>query len=249
MDKHSGRKKMPEKYSVGIACCRIVDSTAQILLVNKRVSYAYYDFVRGKYRSDADSLIRLLSNMTVDEKVCILGFDFVAIWHRIWMDLIPKNVNFFTLKAKFETNFIRDGGKRLKNLIAQSKSIRTIWEIPKGRKEHNESELNCAIREFEEETGINKKKYSLLLPGHRYQTIIDNGVKYVSKYYIAKAGQYVEPTIKILNGQVGEILDARWMNINEVRVIDQTKRLENVIKPILKYVKNNTKVSSLKKVI
>jgi 8-oxo-dGTP pyrophosphatase MutT (NUDIX family) len=32
------------------------------------------------------------------------------------------------------------------------------WEFPKGRKNKDESDIECALREFEEETGINRDK-------------------------------------------------------------------------------------------
>lgn len=234
------RKRIAEKKSVGIACCRFVNNIPQILLVCKRVSYGYSDFIVGKYNSyDNASIIKLLSNMTVDEKICIMGLDFIAIWHRVWLDYIPKHLNFFSLKAKFEIAFVRDHGTRLRNLIALSTSVRPLWEIPKGRVEKNEYEVNCAIREFKEETGISKKNYKLLLPAHKYQTIVDNNIRYISKYFIALAGSNVEPNMNLFASQVTEILDIRWMNINEVKLVDENNRLYDIIKPILNYAKKH----------
>ena len=36
------------------------------------------------------------------------------------------------------------------------------WGFPKGRRNFNETDLNCALREFNEETGINMKSIKLL---------------------------------------------------------------------------------------
>jgi 8-oxo-dGTP pyrophosphatase MutT (NUDIX family) len=38
----------------------------------------------------------------------------------------------------------------------------TEWEIPKGRKNINEKNINCAIREFKEETSLDSSQYKII---------------------------------------------------------------------------------------
>lgn len=242
----SSSGRITERYSVGIACCKIVNTIPYILLVRKRVSYAYFEFVHGKYKSiNSDDILKLLNNMTVDEKITLSSLDFMAIWYRVWLDKIPNNINFFLVKSKFEKNFCNDDGNRIKKLLSLSTSLQPVWEIPKGRKEKNEADITCAIREFSEETGLTKNKYKLLAPAHRNQTIIDGGVKYFSKYYIAKAEENVEPVVKFLDHQISEIAEVRWMNINEIRLVDHNKHLEILVKPIMNYVKKHGKAMQI----
>src|SRR3990167_1937567 len=40
--------------------------------------------------------------------------------------------------------------------------IRSLYGFPKGRRKHDETEIGCALREFEEEIGIDKKFIKLL---------------------------------------------------------------------------------------
>ena len=38
----------------------------------------------------------------------------------------------------------------------------TEWEFPKGRRNYQEKDLDCALREFEEETGILRNNISVI---------------------------------------------------------------------------------------
>ena len=46
----------------------------------------------------------------------------------------------------------------LKDIVEMSKTkwMETEWEFPKGRRNQKEKDLDCALREFEEETGIHQ---------------------------------------------------------------------------------------------
>jgi hypothetical protein len=43
-----------------------------------------------------------------------------------------------------------------------TKWTETEWEFPKGRRNFKEKDLDCALREFEEETGISTSKIKLI---------------------------------------------------------------------------------------
>ena len=62
------------------------------------------------------------------------------------------------------------------------------WGFPKGRKVKGETDLQCAIREFTEETGLSENDINILL---NIKTIIEdltgtNGIKYRHIYYLAE---------------------------------------------------------------
>ena len=50
----------------------------------------------------------------------------------------------------------------LKSLIDESKTNWKMpeWGFPKGRRNYQENDISCALREFEEETGYHRRKYS-----------------------------------------------------------------------------------------
>jgi 8-oxo-dGTP pyrophosphatase MutT (NUDIX family) len=231
------------KLSYGIACCRINNGRPEILLVYKRYTYAFQLFVAGKYNPNNNSSIsRLLDKMTVDEKLDILSLNFQQMWYRIFLDspMMIKSNTYYSAKNKFETAFVPDRGQRIRKLINRSANVNRVWEIPKGRKRAQESDIQSAVREFDEETGINKKQYRIYPWFVRSYSYIDESVKYVNKYFLAIAKTNIEPHIQFnFQEQLNEISDIRWMNIDEIRLIDQTGRLSKFIKPIFNYVRKN----------
>ena len=198
------------KTSYGIALCRFnkeKNFQSEILMIKKRYTYHFFSFVFGQYKKYNNKQLQyLFNNMTFGEKIDILSMKFSNMWYRLWLCDPEKNYNintiytnkyddqqqhqnlkcYFRKKSKFETIFLRDGGKRLKRLINSSTNAVTPWEIPKGGMCNDELDLECAKREFEEETGINSNKYTILwnikpiIVSHK-----DDNVIYRSVYYLA----------------------------------------------------------------
>lgn len=237
-------KKRKTKQSLGIACCRIHNNRPEVLLVCKRYTYAYNMFVHGAYNpASSDNLRNLFNNMTTDEKHDILSLKFDQIWYRVWLHF-PVNNNYYASKAKFESTFLRDSGVKLRKLISGTTNSNKIWEIPKGRKKNNkEPDIMCACREFEEETGIEKRQYKIY-PKRKYKySFTDDGINYLNIYYVAITR--IPTNIKVnfrLQDQIDEISDIKWMNIDEIKLIDINRRLENFIRPIFKFVKEQNKL-------
>jgi 8-oxo-dGTP pyrophosphatase MutT (NUDIX family) len=234
-----------EKTSLGIACCRINGNKPEILLVCKRYTYAYNIFVHGRYASGNNAeIIGLFNNMTIEEKTDILSLNFAQIWYRIWLNNTQRNANYFISKNKFESTFSVDNGARLKKLISRSSiSIGKIWEIPKGKKKNkNEADIHCAIREFAEETNIHKKHYKIFPMATRSYTYVDEGCRYTNIYYLAFMRQHIVPRINFDNqSQLDEISDLRFADIETIRLLDSTGRLEKFVKPIFNYIKKKAK--------
>jgi len=239
------KKKMNKRYSAGIICCRRGGKEMpEALLIKKRYSYAYNQFVFGGYniasKKGRDELRELLSLTTVDEKLEILTFDFEKIWYRIWLNS-PKPGCYYRIKSKFERTFLLSPGAKdiLRKIISESDSIDTIWEFPKGRKDYKaESDLCCAVREFEEETNIGKQEYKIIYDMKRRGCIIDNNTQYHFIYYVAVAARLITPRIVIGdNEQTNEVADIRWMNIEQIRAVDRNGLLEALIKPVFKDIK------------
>jgi len=230
------------KQSLGIACCRIHNDRPEILMVCKRYTYAYNMFIHGAYGQSGDQIRNLFNQMTTDEKHDILSLNFNQMWYRVWLHL-PKNGNFYQSKAKFENTFLKDGGGRLRKLMAGTCNGRPVWEIPKGRKKFSkEPDIVCACREFQEETGIEKRMYKIY-PRRKYKySFSDDGVNYLNIYYIAITNMQSNPRVNFgLQDQIDEVSDIRWMTIDEIKLIDTHHRLENFIRPIFRFVKDANK--------
>jgi 8-oxo-dGTP pyrophosphatase MutT (NUDIX family) len=209
--------------------------------------------VRGKYNSnDNDSIIRLFDGMTVDEKNDVLSLNFAQIWYRIWFSNTTVGrqettgyapAGFVVAKSKFENTFLIDRGEKLRKLLGCSKiNAARIWEIPKGKKKNrNEADIHCAVREFYEETGVEKKSYKLF-PNVRKQSYIDDGVQYTNIYYIAMACHNIAPRIDFnKQSQLEEVADIRWANSDALKTLDESGRLHKFVKPIFNFIKKHAR--------
>ena len=156
----------------------------EIVLIKKRFTYSFSVFVQGAYKKDNKSLLKLFNGMAMHEKAEILRMDFGALWRYYYMDN-DYNRSFNRSKMKYNS-LIADGGTRLRKLIHGSSNSPSIWEIPKGKKEPFETEMDAAIREFREETGIQPDTFALMWNAEPLvYTYSDQGVTYHNKYYLA----------------------------------------------------------------
>lgn len=227
--------------SHGVACVRRGACGLEILLVKKRVSYAFNTFIHGHYRSDNSAeLIGLFSGMTNDEKHDILSLNFSYVWYRAWLDTAQSSAMYHTMKQKYENTFLPDNGAKLRRLMKLSRTSHRMWEIPKGRKKSSmESEIHCAIREFAEETGVSKSKYKITSDIKQYQ-YVDDGVEYVNKYVIAIAIAPISPVVNLDNrDQSGEINEVRWMSMQDILMIDKSGSLVRITRGIFNIIKKN----------
>lgn len=233
-----------DRVSLGIACCRFNGNIPEMLLICKRYTYSYNLFTHGKYNSSNNAeIINLFSGMTIDEKLDVLSNNFTQIWYRIWLNSAQRSATYFLAKNKFESTFAVDGGVRLKKLMLKASHSNKIWELPKGRKKNKaEPDIHCAVREFYEETGISKKNYKLFPYATRTYSYVDANTRYTNTYYLAFTKLNIEPKINLLlQDQVDEVSDIRWMSLEDIRHIDETKRLEKFIRPIFNFMKKNVK--------
>jgi len=78
----------------------------------------------------------------------------------------------------------------LDSLLAESQTQweETEWEFPKGRKMYNETDLTCALREFEEETGYSQNDIEVLEHVLPFEEIFvgSNHKPYKHKYFVGK---------------------------------------------------------------
>ncbi|MHB2027929.1 MAG: NUDIX domain-containing protein [Acidimicrobiales bacterium] len=220
------------KYSYGIICFRTNETShkLEVLLIQKHNTYAFMDFVYGKYNTLQD-VRELLNKMTIDEKMVLMSGNFVLIWYMVWTN-VHKNKHFYVAKAKFENMF--GNNKKLSGLINGTRNGYKIYEPPKGQTMAEENSLNCAIREFGEETCIQKHNYKIIDFNEHWYVFTDGGIQYNNGYYIAYMDQCTEPIIKITN-EIREVSDIVWMCLDQIQIVD--KQLYQFLKPIFKEVK------------
>lgn len=239
-----------EKLSYGVACCRYRNCNntriPEILVIRKRHTYALSLFVHGKYDAANTAIIlKILNKTTIEEKHEMLSLNFIQLWYRIWSNTATKTASYVLAKNKFESTFVIDGGKRLQQLIAKSTNVELEWEIPKGRKKNKlEYDIHCAVREFQEETQLEKKMYKLFPTVTKSYSYIDDGVKYTNMYYFAYMRLIIEPKVDFTSrGQVDEISGIKWMSMQDLQYHDPSGRLALTARPLFNYMKKYAKIT------
>jgi 8-oxo-dGTP pyrophosphatase MutT (NUDIX family) len=210
--------------SFGIICYKIENDEIKFLMIQRKDSLSFMEFMRGKYEiTNLDYIKQLLMNMTINERNMIINLPFDEIWNYLWHqnenNINKNNKEFFESKYKFtslnDSNF-------LKNYILSIKSIfnEQEWGFPKGRRKIKESDLDCAVREFYEETRIINNDIIVIYDILPFEEIFfgTNGIMYKHVYFVAKIKNN-KINIKIDNNcleQVREIRAIKWYNYNDV---------------------------------
>lgn len=228
------------KISYGIACMRFINNQYEVLLVKKRTSYCFMDFALGKYDivRKKPKLVSMFNNMRYEEKNIILSMSFKFIYYtaflknKIDFTTIEEIKRYNELKNKFKKSFTR---KLLQELMLNTNNIKPIWEFPKGRANSKETGKQCAVREFEEETGIAAENYTIL-DIKPIITTVNNNNFYKQIIYIAFMNNYIEK--KYIGSADFETSEIAWFSSNKINLLFNPT-FSNLFKKIKKIIKNN----------
>ena len=217
----------------------------KVLLVQRRNTIGMIEFIRGKYDvTDFDYIVKLFNMMTFDEKRILRqhdSFDMIRTVIGLKREYNYKN-EYDEAKKKFmelKKNAICD---QINALLDKSytKWSSPEWGIPKGRRNNKEYDIECAIREFVEETGIKYKNinvYRNIKPIEELYTGI-NGVVYKHIYFIADIKNTPEANENMFKVEKGGFLNYEISNIKAFSLSEAHK----LIRPY--YV---SKLNSIKK--
>jgi len=174
-------------------------SKVHFLMIRRKDTLGFVEFIRGKYPVYNQSYVqRLIDEMTLDEKHRLQTQTFSELWKNVWGDYLNSKYQneeavscdrFNMLKSGIKLN--RNGGSHytLHTLIANSSTQwnEPEWGFPKGRRNYQEKDIDCALREFSEETGYNESRLTIIQNIIPYEEIFmgSNMKTYKHKYYVA----------------------------------------------------------------
>lgn len=206
----------------------ILQNQIKFLLICRKHTLGYSEFIRGHYKPDnIDGTFFLFQQMIKKEinKIEANKNNFSTLWDDFWIDPSKKilfDKDYKKSKQKFE--MLNNSDVSEVTLDFYLDKVNPLWEqpewgFPKGRKNKLESNIESATREFEEETGFSKNDY-ILLEGIRPMSeefIGTNAIKYKHVYYIAYASSDKTPNIEENNlHQMSEIGDIGYFTFNEI---------------------------------
>lgn len=226
-----------------------INDNIQFLMVQRKHSLGYLEFMRGRYSlENIDNLKYLIEQMTWEEINDILNMEFDFLWNKLWDIDNIKNKNhqkeYIQSKEKFYQ--IKMNYPDLINNIIPLFNFNE-WGFPKGRRESYESDLVCAIREFEEETNLEEPNYIVLekCKSIRENLTGTNGIQYAHNYFLSiindNTNFYDESNREIGQKSVLNIIEClekiRPYHKNKIRII---KNIYMVINDFLEeYCKND----------
>lgn len=227
--------------SYGIILYKIHNNNIKYLLIRRKDSLSYVEFIRGRYNvNNIDYITHLINNMTIFEKNNLIKHTYEELWDMLWIKPSSKqyrkefniSINKFNI-LKHKEN---DSDKSLLETIV-SNSIDTWtqpeWGFPKGRRNIYENDIDCAQREFTEETGITNKEYIVFKHINPIYEVFtgSNNVRYKHVYYIGLSLTDNDISINKNNKtQITEVGDIGWYNyIDSINLIRQTNKEKKVV--------------------
>ena len=220
--------------SYGIILYRMKDGIPYYLMVQRNCTPDYKELIRGKFEfENPEYIYKLVSRITWHEINAILTLSHKELYQGIEKFYkVRKNKQYYEKYKKAKENFqklIAGHQNSQCELIKFDKIIKRNnqthflepdWGFPKGRRNYrgNESDLDCALREVCEETGIPEHYYQLAPETINFTEVYrgTNDVQYAHKYYVAQCPNnvtyYIDPNNK---HQVGEIRKMEWYTYEE----------------------------------
>ena len=210
----------------------------EFLMIRRKNTLGYIDFMRGKYSIfNKLYLMNMLKQMTTHEKECLKQNDFDIAWRDVW------GKEKITSQYKSEENLSKDKFNalvagvysktefyNLSSLVEESEQFGTWvdpeWGFPKGRRNYQEKDYECALREFAEETGYD---YSNLVNVHNilpFEEIFtgSNYKSYKHKYYLMY--MKYENSIPLGEYELTEVSKMDWKTYGECMSVIRDYNLE-----------------------
>lgn len=257
--------KMPIT-SIGIIVFRKpkLGEQIQYLMIRRKDTLGFIEFIRGKYSIyNKEYILNLLNEMTRQEKQLLRTETFAKLWNDIWNMNDKSNRRGDNIQYKNEETVSLEKYNALKSgiilhndqcdilytldsLLDESNMTKNQWRepewgFPKGKRNTNEKDYECALREFCEETGYDKKFLRPIDNIMPFEEIFmgSNYKSYKHKYYLMYMEEEIDINQQYDNFEVSKI---EWKTYEEciesIRDYNLEKKriIENIHNIISEYI-------------
>jgi 8-oxo-dGTP pyrophosphatase MutT (NUDIX family) len=211
--------------SIGVIAFRCGETGPEFLMIRRRDSFGFVDFIRGKYSLNDEAYIqRIIDEMTIVEKSNLMRLTFEQLWRLLWGEYTrgsqyknEEHVSYEKYRHVLSGIRTKDGHiKTLQQFIDESTTRwnETEWGFPKGRRNYNEKDLPCALRECLEETGYDITTENVIQNIAPFEEIfMGSDMKcYKQKYFLAMVDLDKKPKKAHDIMEVGLM---KWMTFDE----------------------------------
>lgn len=244
---HMYRRCTEPITSLGVICYNNFNNVKNYLMIRRRDTLGFVEFMRGKYNLDnVNYIYKIFGIMTKNERQRILANNFDDLWNKLWMNKNTKQYHNEYENSK--RKFIKiQKGFNLSDSVLTFKSINDYveciyyepeWGFPKGRRDLYESDIDCAMREFEEESGLTRSEYKILNMDPVEEVFLgSNNIRYKHIYYLAQYNGKINNDFVIDKTnltQAAEVSNIQWFNLNDA--LEKIRPYNNEKKILLKQV-------------
>ena len=140
--------------SYGILC---INKENKVLMIRRKDSLSYIEFLRGKYSIDDIPYIqKLLNTCSVNERELLKTLSFDELWKQLWFQTSEKKQTDRMVKEQ------KDSKKKFEqlkssNLLSLIQNFDIYYETPEWefqKRSSHETNIRMCYREFEEETDL-----------------------------------------------------------------------------------------------
>ena len=215
-----------------------IKENLRFLLITKKFSYAYYDFIHSRYHiSQNGKIAKLLNEMSQKEFDDVILKTYKDLWKTLHntecSDINEKKFN--EVKRKIKANDL---------ILNKEHFTYPEWEFPKGSKNIDDiDDLHTAIREFKEETNLTDDDFIVY---NNINPIIEKFIgsdekNYIYYYYIA----LINPNVEIKNYNKSTLesdnigfysYDTAYNNFNRPLQYERRKILECIFNDIINWI-------------
>jgi 8-oxo-dGTP pyrophosphatase MutT (NUDIX family) len=211
----------------------------EYLLIQRRDSLGFIELMRARYKvTDVDYIILHLKGITEHERQKYRDGPFEEVWNSMWglnHSHLYKN-EYETARNKWETihKGVTDASGKfwtVSDMIEAAGPAQATpeWGFPKGRRDAQESDFDCAMREMYEETGVREDQ---VIPIQNLEPLVEsflgtNHVNYCHKYVIVWVPAELDVKFTMENDHMRrEIGDIQWLPLDDAMARIRPENIE-----------------------